>query len=235
VPQVQPPVKMVSWLLDGSIILDVIFAGIGLYCCSEKFLAFGGDGGNIGLLLEKRDRVLSYNIRGKERGDITQNFAICGLYLENVKKNESVQVKAKAWSAEGRFPDIIKGASRLLEMCLARNGERGHKLRGYRAIEGFQNTMSEADINLGVHGGGHFSIGLGLQDFFASPADPTFFLHHGMIDRVWTIWQAADPHVRQFQLSGTSTIFNGNNTPQVTLDTMQDWGVLGGGRKTGSC
>jgi hypothetical protein len=105
-----------------------------LYCCSEKFLAFGGDGGNGGLLLEKRDHLLSYNIRGKERGDITQSFAICGLYLENVKKYESVQVKAKAWSAEGRFPDIIKGASRLLEMCLARNGERGHKLRGYRAF-----------------------------------------------------------------------------------------------------
>lgn len=30
--------------------------------------------------------------------------------------------------------------------------------------------MSGADINLGVHGGGHFSLGPALLDFFASPA-----------------------------------------------------------------
>lgn len=94
--------------------------------------------------------------------------------------------------------------------------------------------MSGADINLGVHGGGHFSIGLGLQDFFASPADQAFFLHHGMIDRVWTTWQAANPRARTYQLSGTSTIFNANSTPEVTLRTVQDWGVLAGERLTGS-
>lgn len=101
-------------------------------------------------------------------------------------------------------------------------------------IADFQNTMSGADINLGVHGGGHFSIGLGLQDFFASPADPAFFLHHGMIDRVWTVWQAANPSMRTYELSGTSTIFNGNSTPEVTPSTVQDWGILAGDRLTGS-
>ncbi|KAJ9496645.1 hypothetical protein H2202_007719 [Exophiala xenobiotica] len=94
-------------------------------------------------------------------------------------------------------------------------------------IADFQNTMSGADINLGVHGGGHFSLGPGLLDFFASPSDPAFFLHHGMIDRVWTLWQAMDPKNRLTQLDGTSTIFNGNSTPNVTLDTVMNWGYLG--------
>ena len=93
-------------------------------------------------------------------------------------------------------------------------------------IETFQNTMSSAG-NPGVHGGGHFSLGPGLLDFLASPSDPAFFLHHSNIDRVWTLWQAQNPGKRQYALSGTSTIFNGNSTPQVTLETVQNWGFLG--------
>lgn len=101
------------------------------------------------------------------------------------------------------------------------------------AIETFQNTMSGADINLGVHGGGHFALGPALLDFFASPSDPAFFLHHAMIDLVWTRWQAMDPADRQYALSGTSTIFNGNATPEVTLGTVQNWGYLGSKKTTG--
>ncbi|KAJ5167769.1 N-acetyl-6-hydroxytryptophan oxidase ivoB [Penicillium canariense] len=37
---------------------------------------------------------------------------------------------------------------------------------------------------LGLHGGGHFSIGSTLQDLFSSPQDPAFMLHHAMIDRM---------------------------------------------------
>ena len=40
--------------------------------------------------------------------------------------------------------------------------------------------------------------------------------------------------MRTYELSGTSTIFNGNSTPEVTLNTVQDWGVLAGERVTGS-
>ncbi|KAL2284245.1 hypothetical protein FJTKL_08974 [Diaporthe vaccinii] len=100
-------------------------------------------------------------------------------------------------------------------------------------IAEFQDTMSGADINLGVHGGGHFSTGLAMLDFFASPADPAFFLHHSMVDRLWTLWQAEAPETRQYALSGTSTIFNGNETGEVTLETTQDWGVLGREKRTG--
>ena len=42
---------------------------------------------------------------------------------------------------------------------------------------------------IGLHGGGHFTIGGDPGgDVFISPSDPAFYLHHGQIDRVWAIW-----------------------------------------------
>jgi tyrosinase len=38
---------------------------------------------------------------------------------------------------------------------------------------------------LGLHAAGHFSIGVDAGDFFSSPNDPIFFIHHAMLDRVW--------------------------------------------------
>ncbi|OBR09910.1 Tyrosinase central domain-containing protein [Colletotrichum higginsianum IMI 349063] len=56
----------------------------------------------------------------------------------------------------------------------------------------------------GVHGGGHFTIsGDPGGDFFNSPADPAFFLHHAMIDRTWWIWQMQDLNTRLKAVSGT--------------------------------
>ena len=34
------------------------------------------------------------------------------------------------------------------------------------------------------------------QDFFSSPGDPLFWFHHGMVDRIWWIWQMQDPENR---------------------------------------
>lgn len=64
-------------------------------------------------------------------------------------------------------------------------------------IEKFQAVM-QADPRyvhgeLGVHGGGHFTMGGDPGgDPFISPGDPAFFLHHGQIDRVYWIWQMLD-------------------------------------------
>ncbi len=35
-----------------------------------------------------------------------------------------------------------------------------------------------------------------VQDFYCSPGDPAFYFHHGMLDRVWWIWQMQDPENR---------------------------------------
>ena len=61
----------------------------------------------------------------------------------------------------------------------------------------------------GVHGGGHLTIGGDPgADFYASPGDPAFYLHHAQIDRVWTIWQALNAGNRTSQVYGTGTAFN---------------------------
>lgn len=81
----------------------------------------------------------------------------------------------------------------------------------------------------GLHGGGHMAIGGTMFDFFASPQDPAFFLHHGQIDRLWATWQAGGAN-RRWTYNGTATIFNGASTPEVSNGTVLDFGVLGGPR-----
>ncbi|ORX97795.1 hypothetical protein BCR34DRAFT_159763 [Clohesyomyces aquaticus] len=80
---------------------------------------------------------------------------------------------------------------------------------------------------LGVHTGGHFTIGGDPGgDLFASPGDPAFFLHHAMIDRVYWIWQNQDLKKRQnagFQ--ATITINNQPPSRNATLDDTFDLGV----------
>jgi tyrosinase len=84
--------------------------------------------------------------------------------------------------------------------------------------------------SIGVHGGGHYSMGGDPgRDVFVSPGDPAFWLHHGMIDRVWWIWQALDVKNRQYAISGTGTFLNFPASPNTTLSTMVDIGYANGG------
>ena len=96
-------------------------------------------------------------------------------------------------------------------------------------ISEFQSILSgvPATFDLGPHGGGHFSLGPQGGDFFASPADPAFYFHHAMIDKLWTEWQATDPESRLFALYGTQTILDVPPSPNVTLNDTLDWNVLG--------
>ena len=77
---------------------------------------------------------------------------------------------------------------------------------------------------------GHYTIGGDPGgDFFASPGDPAFFLHHAQIDRTWWIWQNQDLAARQNAISGTITL---NNDPPSRNGTLEDWlemGILGTG------
>lgn len=99
-----------------------------------------------------------------------------------------------------------------------------------QTIADFQMVMDHwpprKDGVLGVHGGGHFSIGATLQDLFASSQDPAFFLHHSQVDRVWAVWQAKDERNRRYALNGTSTILNPPWGEMVRLDTVMEFGIL---------
>src|SRR3569833_209427 len=81
----------------------------------------------------------------------------------------------------------------------------------------------------GVHGVGHFTIaGDPGGDFRNSPGDPAFWVHHGMIDRVWAIWQSQDIENRTMVEAGTSR--NGasgfGNITMQSLDETIDLGVV---------
>ncbi|KAH4022428.1 hypothetical protein HBI09_169210 [Parastagonospora nodorum] len=72
---------------------------------------------------------------------------------------------------------------------------------------------------LGMHIAGHLAIGGDAGDFFSSPNDPAFFLHHAMIDRLWWIWQAL--HRNQAStIAGTITLFNEPPSRDAVLEDI---------------
>jgi tyrosinase len=97
------------------------------------------------------------------------------------------------------------------------------------SIGEFHDLLNPAKLGTdrGIHGGGHFAVGGTMFDLFSSPDDPVFFLHHSQIDRLWAIWQSMDATTRRYQYNGTSSIFNGGDTPQVSNDTVLQFGILG--------
>lgn len=68
-----------------------------------------------------------------------------------------------------------------------------------------------------------------MLDAFSSPGDPTFFLHHAQIDRLWTLWQNVDPSTRQNALHGTLTYMNWPPSPEGKLEDLIDLGKLSSG------
>jgi len=97
-------------------------------------------------------------------------------------------------------------------------------IQNYSDIYDFQTVMQGnmfKDGFYGVHAGGHYTIGGDPGgDFFVSPGDPAFFLHHGQIDRTWWIWQNQDLANRQCAIGGTITV---NNDPPSRNGTLDDW------------
>jgi tyrosinase len=95
----------------------------------------------------------------------------------------------------------------------------------------FQTVMEGqfSDGKIGVHAGGHFTIsGDPGGDFYVSPADPVFYLHHAQLDRLWWIWQLQDLEKRLLDLAKTRTMMNNPPSANGTLDDLANLGVLGG-------
>ncbi|KAM7210980.1 hypothetical protein V8F06_013636 [Rhypophila decipiens] len=104
-------------------------------------------------------------------------------------------------------------------------------------IDAFQMQMQgiPGTGNIGVHGGGHYSLGGDPgRDFFTSPGDPAFYLHHAMIDRVWYLWQALAPNSRTkgaSSVAGTRTFMNMPPSGDATIEDIVDIPYTGGAPK----
>ncbi|KAF4983406.1 hypothetical protein FZEAL_1135 [Fusarium zealandicum] len=89
--------------------------------------------------------------------------------------------------------------------------------------------------DIGIHGGGHYSLGGDPgRDVFTSPGDPAFYLHHSMIDRVWWIWQMLDPEERLFgkaALMGTVTFLDMPASEAATFEDYVNVGRTGPNRQ----
>lgn len=104
-----------------------------------------------------------------------------------------------------------------------------------KEIGPFQDTMQGVidgvpflDGFFGVHAGGHYTIGGDPGgDFFVSPGDPMFWLHHGQIDRTWWIWQNQDLKTRQNAIGGSIYLFNDPPLPLGTLNDRLEMGACG--------
>jgi tyrosinase len=105
--------------------------------------------------------------------------------------------------------------------CLARSGDAAKTANTNAGMVDACNARSDyADMAAcqegGVHAWGHNGIGAVMQDVYASPSDPVFWLHHGFVDRNFRIWQGANS-ARVQGVTGTDK--NGN---AINLDTGLD-------------
>ncbi|KAK6209976.1 hypothetical protein QIS74_11560 [Colletotrichum tabaci] len=95
-----------------------------------------------------------------------------------------------------------------------------------------QGDPETGTMGMGIHGGGHFTLGGDPgRDFFVSPSDPAFYLHHANIDRVWWMWQMLSPNDRQFSedaVMGTNTFLNQPPSANTTLDDILEYGYAAG-------
>ncbi|KAF8802290.1 Di-copper centre-containing protein [Phlegmacium glaucopus] len=99
------------------------------------------------------------------------------------------------------------------------------KITSLRTFEEFHIDLEGRPVTVDhkIHDGGHDAVGGEMSNFYSSPADPLFYLHHANLDRIWWIWQQMLPS-RLYDISGRSTI-----TPpfqNVTLDFGLEMGDL---------
>jgi len=100
-------------------------------------------------------------------------------------------------------------------------------INNQKNVGSFQDAVQATGFGggMGVHGAAHFTIGSDPGgDFYTSPNDPAFWLLHGMIDRVWTIWQSQDLPNRMQVIAGGTNMMGGGAAQKLTDNV--DLGIL---------
>jgi tyrosinase len=93
-------------------------------------------------------------------------------------------------------------------------------------VGSFQDELQGPLGTLRIHGAGHYAVGGDGSDVFTSLNDPSFYLHHAMIDRLYWIWQALHP-LEANAISGTITFRNNPPSRDGNVDDLLDMGKLG--------
>lgn len=96
------------------------------------------------------------------------------------------------------------------------------------SVSNFQDELQGRFGNgfLGMHSAGHFAAGGDASDFFTSTNDPSFFLHHAMVDKLYWIWQSL--HLEKAsQIGGTITMFNQPPSRDAVSSDPLEMRVLG--------
>ncbi|KAL6704696.1 hypothetical protein ACN47E_007978 [Coniothyrium glycines] len=141
--------------------------------------------------------------------DVRPNPSVSGLAYNPRCLRRDINAAAAAWTNDASTASLITHSADFLSFSTTMQGD---------FPAGF----------LGVHTGGHFTIGGDPGgDLFASPGDPAFFLHHAMIDRVYWTWQNHDLPARQYALAGTLTINNLPPSRNASLEDTLDLGFVG--------
>ena len=112
----------------------------------------------------------------------------------------------------GYNPRCLRRDMSLQSANATTDAEVSSLIKNHHDIATFQRIYQGefAKGRMGVHTGGHYTIGGDAgSDFYNSPADPAFFPHHGMIDRVWWTWQNLDLEKRQYAIAGTVELGGG--------------------------
>ncbi|KAI4649041.1 uncharacterized protein J4E78_008559 [Alternaria triticimaculans] len=105
-------------------------------------------------------------------------------------------------------------------------------IRNNTTITSFQTVLGGefAQGKMGPHVGGHNTIGGDAgSDFINSPADPAFFAHHAMVDRVYWTWQNLDLEGRKEAIAGGTSGVGDPGEPGTLEDviTLGEWVGVG--------
>lgn len=111
----------------------------------------------------------------------------------------------------GQFASLslnVGPGSRNVRHCLSRNGDESKTSNtNSDMVNACNGRRTYADMAAcaegGAHAWGHNGIGSVMQDTFAAPGDPVFWLHHAFIDRNFRIWQNSDVGARTTNVGGT--------------------------------
>jgi len=158
---------------------------------------------------------------------MTVNLGPLGTFLDYIKPNPQAD-------GLGHNPRCLRRDINRVAASETTSDKVAALITGTSDMYWFDTTLEgeHAHQYLGLHVGGHYTVGGDPGgDFFMSPGDPAFWLHHAGIDRVWWVWQNQDParrlYAKDYAYSRTVTMSNQPPSRNGTLQDIYGMGVLG--------